>query len=649
MPPPSAPPPPPTRRPGRLAWQRHAGAPPALAPPYWAAAAAPPPPARGRGRRTALLVAAACSMTAIARAQVASDGGGGAAPTTGGSTGGGSTGGGPTGGGGTAPAASDAAAGSLRAAVQSVLPTGVNVAPAGGGTQPAWTITPGLSLQEEWTDNALYSAQHKSALITQVSPSLSVNGSTSRVTADLYYAPSLSLYTPESSQNQVGQNLGTDAVITLAPEQFYVRTAGFAAVQSLGAATAAGTNGTNGTNGLNGITVQPTANQVQSYNFSVEPYLTQRIGGWGAVQVGGELSNTSVNIVGDAAPIQNLTTRQEFASYTTGENFGRITSTLSASATQNTGTGALQGATDNVVNDQLGFALSHNVILLAGLGWEDIHYAGTGAPQFSGITWSGGVQYTPNPDSTITVTYGHQQGASAAAVNASYAPTPRIRLFATYQAGVTTATQALNSALAGANFDASGHPVNATTGAPLLPNSGFFGYNGTVYQSKNLSVSVDWLLNRDVFAASLQQQTETPVGTTAVTAAGLLYATVLQANNTITTVPVTVGEGQAATSGTTGSLSWQHDLNPTTNFVLSGQYGVLNNATPLTLSANGRSVTAGKQVQNARLYSFSAAVNWQMTRTLTSTLQYSYTSNDYGSGYPNIAANVVILGLHKTF
>ena len=613
-PPARHPPTPPGYRPWRQAAPLHL----AMAPPHWAIAAPPRVESSALPRRAAMVVvvAATCGLAAIARAQVASDSGGGG--TTTGTT---------TGGTASAPAASDAAAGSLRAQVQSILP-GVNQPPAGPTTTPAWTITPGISLQEEWTDNALQTPGNKvSSLITVVQPSISINGATARLTANLYYSPSLLMYTPESSQNQIGQNLGASGLLTVAPEEFYVQATGFAAVQSLGGAVAP-----------NGMVALNQAQQIQTYNFAVEPYLTHRFGGWGSVQVGAMASQTSATPLSGGPALESLTTRQEFANFSSGENFGRTSHSLQLSAVQMTGTGILQGATDNTATYQVGYAITHDIIALASIGWEDINYGGgPGSPIYNDATWSVGAQLTPNPDSSIIVSYGHQQGATSASLNASYAPTASIRLFAQYAAGVTSGVQSLNTTLTGASFDANGHPINSITGQQLSATNNFFGFNPGVYLQRSLALSASWLLPRDTFQATVQQLSQTPVGNAF---AGPVLAS--QGN-------IALAAAIAASSGTTGTLSWQHDLSAVTSLNAFFQYGVLNNYTPLVLTNGVLSVGAGQQVQNATLLAFGAGVTWQMTKTLTGSLQYSYTSNDYGTGNPGVSANLVILGLQKTF
>ncbi len=528
----------------------------------------------------------------------------------------------------TAPA-STGAPGSVRAAVAAVLP-GTNQPVAGATTAPAWIVTSALSLQEGWTDNALQTSTNRvSSPITQIAPSISINGSTARLAADLYYSPSLLLYTSQSGQNQIGQNLGADATLTILPEEFSIAANGYAAVQSLTGGMA-----------LPGTAAVPLANQVQTYDFSIEPYLTHRFGGWGSLQIGASASQATAGAVGGGAAFQSLTATQEFATLTSGENFGRLSSTLAVSAAQDTGSGALQGAVQNLATYQAGYAITRGIVALGSIGWEDIAYGGPGAPRYNDATWSFGVKLIPNADSGITVSYGHQQGVTAAAVNATYVPTPHIVLTAQYAASVDTAAQALNSALTGASFDAQGHPISAQTGQPLLPANNFFGYNGAVYRSKILTLGASWLRPRDAFQLGLTQQTQTPLGNNGTAVLAVVPNT---AAGTLTETA-----GLAVSSGTFGTVAWQHDLSQAVSTTLSAQYGVLGNATPLTLS-NGAPTATGKQVQNVRLVAFGAGVTWLMSPTLTGTVQYSYTSNDYGAGVPGMAANLVVLGLNKTF
>jgi uncharacterized protein (PEP-CTERM system associated) len=612
------------------------------------AAGAAPPRRRARrwSRRTALAAAAAtCGLAiaiAIARAQEAPDtggaGGGGAGAPAGGGGAAAPTGGGAPAGAGPAAGVGggDVQMGGLRGQLEAAFAAG-NPPLAGATTDPAWIITPAISLQEEWTDNALQTSSPKIAsLITTVSPSISIAGSTSRLTANLYYSPSIALYSGIPSQNQVGQNLGASGLLTLLPDELYVRANGFAALQSLGAATAP-----------NGTVAVSKQNQVQTYDFSIEPYYTHRFGGWGAMQVGVEADTTTQGLVG-AAPgsgnSQSQTTRQELASFTSGENFGRLSSTLQLSASQYNGSGALQGSTSNLASYQGGYAITRGIIALGSIGWEDIKYTGQGALHINDGTWSVGVKLVPNPDSAITLGYGHQDGVTTASVDATYAPSARTRVYVNYTAGYSTDTQQLQNSLAGASFDALGNPVSAQTGAPLQLTNNFYGVNGTVYRTSSLSVTASWLLPRDSFQVSVNRQSQTPVGTPVSSVLGSFEGV------SVDGIPITVNAGSSSNQGTYGSLSWQHQVNDALSLSLYFQYGTISTNTPLGLNFETFTlVNLPQQRQNVRLVVGSLGLNYQINRTLSGSLQYSYNSDSFGGAAPPVVQNLVVLGLRKTF
>ena len=315
--------------------------------------------------------------------------------------------------------------------------------------------------------------QTKASFITTVTPSLAVSGDSSRITGALNYSPTLYYYSSVAGQNYVGQNLGANAHITLFPDQMFLDVNGFAGTQALNAGVAPA-----GTVALN------RQQTVQSYSFSATPYVTHRFGGWGTLQVGGTLSETTQGALSGSIPgtggsnNQNLTTVQEAASFTSGENFGRFLSSVQLLAIQGSGQGAYAGSYRNTATYQAGYAITHTITALASIGYENINYGGTDPIHIQDATWSAGVKLTPNPDSTITLLYGHQDGVTAAQVNASYAPTARTHIYVNYSEGVTTSLEQLQSTLSTAQFDSQGNAFNAVTGAPLQLVNNFFGTNG---------------------------------------------------------------------------------------------------------------------------------------------------------------------------
>lgn len=470
---------------------------------------------------------------------------------------------------------------------------------------PVWQMTPAIGVQQEWTDNAVPGEGRKQAsFITMVTPTLSGTIDSTRVTGSLNYDPSLYYYQPLKGENRISQNLDASGHVTVVPELAFVDLRGFAAEQALSTATAPA-----------GTTTLDRQNQVQTYSFSVTPYVTYRIGDWGTAQVGAAVADTLQSTLGAKLPgagtdSQNLGSVSETASFTSGEGFGRILSNVQLLAVQDTGNGVLRGAYRDTASYQAGYAITHSITALASAGWENISYGRADRLHIDDATWSVGGKWTPNPDSAVTLLYGHQDGVTAASLDASYAPTARIKLFARYSEGVTTGVEQLQNSLATAQLDPLGNAVDSVTGAPLQLTNNFFGITDTVVRARSYSLTAAWGLERDNLQATVNRLEQTPIGMQAA--------------------------ASPRTTGTYGSLVWQHDLSEDLHSSLFGQYGIQD-------SGSGRS-----QI-NGTLMVFSAALSYALSSTLTASVQYSYTNNAYNGTAAGTAANLVIVGLRKTF
>jgi uncharacterized protein (PEP-CTERM system associated) len=503
----------------------------------------------------------------------------------------------------------------LRGQIEAAFAAASTVPPP--STTPNWLVTPAISVQQEWTDNALQSAGSANAstsgsaakqasFVTVVIPSLGIVGSSSRLTANLQYSPSLTYYSSVQGENQIGQNLNATALVTFIPDELFLDLRGFAAVQSL--------NGASGPPGSQSLSRQ---NEVQSYSFSASPYLDHRFGGWGTAQVGAEFSETSQGALSGTLPgdqgSQTDSTRQVFGSFASGENFGRLLSNVNVSASESSGTGALQGAYRDVASYQAGYAITHEITALASAGWEDFAYGAPDNLHVSDATWSVGAKLTPNADSSVTVLYGHQGGVTAASLDASYALSARTRFYASYSDSVSTDTEQLQTALANAKLDPLGNPVNSETGAPLLLTDNFFGVSGAVYRVKVASLTASWLYEREAVQLTVNYQQQIPVGAVSAGTAGAV-----------------------SSDGTYGSVAWQHDLAPNMSSSLFAQYGKLSQS-----GSNGSPDTT--------LLVASASLSYQFSESLSGSLVYSYTSDSGAAGTANTSSNLIVLGLRKSF
>lgn len=483
-------------------------------------------------------------------------------------------------------------------------------------SNPIWTVTPAIEVEEQWTDNAAsgQSGKVQSSFISVLSPSLLVNADSARVTGTLNYAPRGYYYTSVTSQSRIDQNFAGYGHVTLMPEQLFVDLRAFGSVSALSGLAAP----------TQTVTL-PRQNAVQNYSFAVTPYAVHHFGGWGTLQVGVALSNTiqqsqsGAALPGARSGNQSLRSVQETAEFTTGENFGRWSNDIQVSLGQEDGTGPLAGARRDIATWQAGYAITRTITALASIGYENIRYNATGGGsgyRVSGATWAVGAKLLPNPDSMITVLYGRQDGATSLSLNASYAPTARTQLFARYSTGVSTAAEDLQNGLAGAQLDPLGNPIDSITHAPLQLTNNFFAASGAVFLEHNLSLTAAWQLERDSLQFTVSRVERTPV------------------------VAQPAGSVDAASIGTYGSIAWQRSLSEALAVNSFIQYGV---------SESG----GGALASTTNLVVGAASLSYALSQTVTGTFEYSFQHTGASSGglvrTPAQSTNLFVFGLRKTF
>ncbi len=576
---------------------------------------------RGRGRAAAALgaglAAATLGLLPAARAQDAS-GGGGDMPTAGSAAAGGSSlidSGPPQPGGlgGSNSSSGGAGASALQpgASLRDHIAAALGLQAPGGAGGPAIQFTPSLGVQQSWTDNALNSPPPtRSAFITAVNPGISISADTERLVGNLSYTPSLIYYEPNVGQNQIAQHLNGNLHATLVPETLFLDLNAFAGQQTL-----------QGGFGPPGTVVLNQSQAVQDYGFTATPYLMHRFGDWGVGELGGTVSQTMQQVPGGIAVTtlpglpptivsnQNMTSTEEHLAFVSGEGFGRWLSNARLSASQFGGTGVLGGGYDNVASYEAGYGITRNFTALATIGWETLHYGGVPPINIDDAIWNVGVQWTPNPDSTITVRYGSSQGITSAFVDASYMPTARTRFTANYSVLLSTDQQQI----AGATIN---NPLNNISspqvGTPLLASSNFLGLLNGVYKIETATATASLLLDRDTFQITLNRLKQTPLNV------------------------AVAGEAAYASLGTYGTVSWQHDLSQAVNVQTFAQYGVLNSS-------------GGGFNQNTTVLVVSATLTYAISPTLNAQVLLSRTDSGLPPPYPGVTADLVTLGLTKTF
>ncbi|MBV9249604.1 MAG: hypothetical protein JO227_10230, partial [Acetobacteraceae bacterium] len=281
--------------------------------------------------------------------------------------------------------------------------------------------------------------------------------------------------------------------------------------------------------------------------------------------------------------------------------------------------GVVSGANQFTVTNQLGYVLTRSIFIFGELGYENINYPQAVPPvKIDDAVWAFGTTLTPDPDSTITVGYGHRYGFNSAFLNAAYQLTARTQIYATYSTSLGTDLQVLQSLVSLSGANQYGNVVNSETGAPLfLSNPGIaIQGNGTLNQTKTLSAGATTSLDRDTIGLAVSASNYNAIaGTTGFVNTG----------------------SQRAVSG---SISWQHQISEAAQTSVYFGYGVQN----APFFANGFNRNS-----NESFLGGAAAYSYAFSQTLSGVAQYGHyelSSKIPGQSY---VQNIVLVGLTKTF
>ena len=538
------------------------------------------------------------------------------------------------------------AVGDLRGALQAYLPN-----PPVRTTERNWQVSPSLGLDIGLTDNAYrINSPRRADVFTLISPAILVTGETAHIQANASYTPTFSIYANSSSQSRSEQFGQAGALITFVPDTLFLDLRASVSESSV--------TGGFGTPGGQGYNNNNNNNQTTSVTLAATPYVQHRFAGWGTGLLGYSIAQTFQNTptgqngvfvtnnantagaFGGNQPFYgstgNLTTQRERASFTTGENFGRINDGVVISATQYNGAGSYSGAYRNEVTSTTGYAITRAITALGTIGYQDLHYGGVPPYNVNQGEYNFGGRYAPNPNLSLTLTYGRKDGFNAFAADGHWSPGARTSIYVRYNTGLTTDTEQLQDVLATTNVGPNGLLTDRVTGAPVSSGSGgFFGTQNNLYQLRSLSITGVYSLDRDSFTASVVNEDRTAVG-----------AAISSTGNGV------VPPG-TSTIGTFGTVSWGHQLSDRLTSTASLSYGVNNNGAALGIgSASQTSIAA------------SASLNYTFTPTVTGRALYSYTNvsgpsafntlnnNQLGNGFGqtgNYTENAFLVGLRKSF
>lgn len=516
-------------------------------------------------------------------------------------------------------------------------------APAGGG----WTTVPRLNVDEMFTDNVLQvNTPRRWDLVTLITPGISIAGDLPRLQLKLDYDPTLSLAARTDSQDAISQSLNGTALLTLVPEWAFVDVRTMASVQATTgtlSGTSAGNVGTSTspTNNTLGLSNQ---DRTQNTNFQVSPYLLHRFGDYGTAKLGVSASEsqyaTTTGFVTSPFPTGsgqggNQLTTEQIAQFTTGEFMERFTDTISVDLSQTTssansvinGEGNITAiptttftSRRNTYQDQLNYAANHWATVFGTIGYEDISYSQALSQKIDDITWSIGVKLTPNPDSDLTISYGHQNGSNSIEASTHYALTARTTVSGSYTQTLGTELQEVESQLQFGLIGPNGQFINGANGQPLIFNVLVPNEVQAVYRFNTFSLNIQTALDRDTLSLGVVLGNQTTTG----------------------------GIPSSATFDTI-TAQWQHSLRPDLTLNSAITYSTQTQTGGQQCLGTLLFECGGPNLGDSTSYVATSVLNYEMTDSLSSHVRFSFYDRMSPLVIDRFYQTLVVVGFTKTF
>lgn len=495
-------------------------------------------------------------------------------------------------------------------------------------TARAWTFSGDVDVEVGATDSPGGVTRSDWQPVILIAPDLVLNGVTSRVNVALVYSPRLAIYPSSSGQTLLSQTFNGSATAALVPDWLYVTARGISDLSSRFGNTSPLTS-----------SFISRSEAVQTTSLSVSPYLQHTFGGNGTLTAGYSYAQTFQDGDNTFSPYYyapnaaqtagfgttgNLQTNTEFLSYTTGENLGRIQNSISATASQFSGSYFYQGASTSSVTDRLSYVVYRWLTVFGTVGYEEYNYPRSGY-KLDEPTWTVGVTLTPNATGSLTVQYGQVAGLNTILANGAYSPTARTRVFGSYTVDIQTGLGARQSLLGTTSVGPGGILLSNVTGSPTLANT-YLASQYPLSRVKTATIGGSLLLDRDTFTATVS------------------YSELEQLGNSVSILGVATPTG-TSTSTTYGTLNWQHDLSPSTSLNSGISYATSDNG--VFFGAPGTSQDT-LQVYSSLVHTF--------TDTLSGSVSYSHyerlgsATRDLPAAFGGSASqNTLLVGLRKSF
>jgi hypothetical protein len=522
-----------------------------------------------------------------------------------------------------------------------------------GAAGPGWTILPRIDLNEMFNDNVLQAnSPRRWDFETLVTPGVSIIGDLPRLQLKLDYAPTLELSVRDGNQNALIQQLNGTALVTAVPDFAFIDLRAYAGAQAANGLVGSGGSAANVGEAGGGSSLGTSSNTIglaknnrtQADNFSVSPYLLHTFGDYGTGKLGVSASVGTSDTTSGFAPLpypsgntqgSSLVATEEFAQFTSGDFLRTWQDTFNVDLVQSTtrtnqvvdAAGTISsipnttfGSSRQIVSDKLSYAVADWASAFITFGHENISYSTSGFRNINDFTWSVGTNVQPNPDSNISLSYGHQNGFSSFQANGRYALSARTIVSGGYSESLGTQLEEQSAEFQLGVIGPNGQFIDGSNGTPLLFNVFQAAVVPTVFHYHTFNLNVQTAMDRDTVSLAVVVSQQTTAG----------------------------GTIQSSVNTKSATLQWQHELGPdllattyvgyTTQSQSGGQvcFGTLEAAC----------LSNGGWLQSLI---FGATLDYIVSETLSVHLRYLFDDRNSSVETNRMYQNLVVVGITKQF
>jgi len=286
-----------------------------------------------------------------------------------------------------------------------------------------WDVSDSLTLGVIYSDNLSLEPQGNAGYILDATPSLSLDGKGGRATVSFNYSPSL-IYYPSAVSS--GENVRLAHLLDATMNAELYRQILFLDASSTVNFSNVSTQGVISDSFLN-----PNSNQVQTYTIKISPYSTFRLGGEAIL----ETRYSFGSVIYDGSQVQDSTTHD--VNLAIRKAIQSTPLTWSANADISTADTGNVDSSNYSLTGTLGYRFDATWGFSGTAGYQNADVV-TSRSNTSGLIWSLGPRWTPNPRTDLSLQYGQSYFGSTWDVNFSHR-SRRTEMQVAYTRGLTNA------------------------------------------------------------------------------------------------------------------------------------------------------------------------------------------------------------------